>query len=129
MTDADDSLDRMDGAIQDLRGVVKDLEKGNRRWRALAAIAITAAVLSLLAVGAVALHVHHSAGARADLRCAETIDRTEAISDAIQGAVDDVMDAVADQVAGEPGTAKALAVVRERVDRRLAVRLRQIPKC
>lgn len=122
MTDVDASLDRMERTIKDLRRVV-------RRLRIWAAVAVTGMMLALVAVGAVGLDVRHSAGARADLRCTETMDRTEAISDAIQGAVDDVMDAIADQVATDPDATRAVDVIRQRVDRRLSVRLEQIPKC
>ena len=119
----------LDKALNEMRGTVDDLRRIIHRLRVWAAIAVTGVVLALVAVGAVALDMHHSADKRADLRCAETIDRTEAISEAISGAVDDVMDAIADQVASDPETTRALDAIRTRVDRRLSMRLDQIPQC
>lgn len=119
----------IDGALAHMEGTVENLRSIIRRLRIWVAVSIVAAVLSLAAVGAVALDMHHSADQRAELRCAETIDRTEAIAKAISGAVDDVMDAIADQVADDPDTARALDTIRARVDRRLTARLDQIPQC
>lgn len=119
----------LDKALNEMRGTVDDLKRIIRRLRIWAAIAVASVLLALIAVGAVALDMHHSADKRAELRCTETIDRTEAISHAIQGAVDDVMDAIAEQVAADPDTAKAVDLIHQRVDRRLSVRLERIPKC
>lgn len=116
------TTDNQRRALDELRGLVSG-------WKRLTAIALGGLVLALIAVGAVAVDMHHSADKRADLRCAETVDRTEAISQAISGSVDDVMDAIADQVAADPDTARTLDAIRTRVDRRLAMRLDQIPQC
>lgn len=125
----DKALADLEETAEKQRGALDELNRIVRGWRRITAIALVAVVLALGAVGAVAVGVHHSADQRAELRCAETVDRTAAIAEAVRGAVDDVMGAIADQIATDAETVEAVETIRDRVDRRLAIRFDDIPTC
>lgn len=125
----DAALADMSHTIDEQKRIVRHLERivsDGRRW---GRVAVAGVVISLISVAGVAAEVNHAANERAELRCAETIERTAAIADAIQGAIDDVMDVASAQVGDDPDSVAAVAAIRVSVDARVSARLGEIPRC